>query len=71
MDSKCRVLILDDDVDGADSLGTLLGLEGHEVRVCYGLSTCLKLPWPLSLRRVFWTSPCPKLTDLKYRNLFC
>lgn len=43
MDSKCRVLILDDDVDGADSLGTLMALEGHEVRVCYDAVDALKV----------------------------
>lgn len=29
------VLVVDDDVDGADSLASLLQLRGHEVRVAY------------------------------------
>ena len=43
MDAKCRVLILDDDVDGADSLGALMGLEGHDVRVCYAAVDALEV----------------------------
>ncbi len=35
MDGKCRVLILDDNVDAADTLGEVLALGGHDVRVCY------------------------------------
>ena len=30
-----RVLVVDDNIDGADSLGSLLELSGHEVRVAY------------------------------------
>jgi PAS domain S-box-containing protein len=32
---KCRVLIADDNKDGAESLGTLLGLQGHEVIIAH------------------------------------
>jgi len=35
MHGKCRVLILDDHADEADSLGEVIKLEGHDVRVCY------------------------------------
>jgi CheY-like chemotaxis protein len=31
-----RLLIVDDNVDAADSLATLLGLSGHQVRTAYG-----------------------------------
>lgn len=33
--TACRVLIVDDNRDGADSMGWLLGLIGFGVRVCY------------------------------------
>jgi CheY-like chemotaxis protein len=32
---RCRILVVDDNVDSADSLGQLLGLLGHEVRTAY------------------------------------
>ncbi len=32
---RWRVLVVDDNVDGADSLGSLLELSGHDVRVAY------------------------------------
>jgi DNA-binding response OmpR family regulator len=35
MHAKCRVLILDDLADNADTLGEVMRLEGHDVRVCY------------------------------------
>jgi CheY-like chemotaxis protein/two-component sensor histidine kinase len=34
--SKCRILIADDNRDGADSLAMLLNLMGHEVSTAYG-----------------------------------
>jgi DNA-binding response OmpR family regulator len=42
MDAKCRVLILDDNVDAADTLGEVLALTGHEVRVCYAAVEALQ-----------------------------
>jgi DNA-binding response OmpR family regulator len=42
MDAKCRVLILDDNVDAADTLGEVLAINGHEVRVCYGAVDALQ-----------------------------
>jgi CheY-like chemotaxis protein len=33
--APCRVLVVDDNVDGAESLAVLLRLGGHEVRVCH------------------------------------
>lgn len=33
--TACRVLIVDDNRDGADSMGWLLGLIGFRVQVCY------------------------------------
>ena len=33
--NRCRVLIVDDNMDAADSLATLLALAGHEIRVAY------------------------------------
>ena len=35
MSASCRVLIVDDNKDAADTLGEALALEGHDVRVCY------------------------------------
>lgn len=35
MPSGSRILIVDDNRDAADSLGLLLGLDGHDVRVAY------------------------------------
>ena len=43
MEAKCLVLIVDDDVDGADTLGTLMQLEGHDVRVCYAAVQALEV----------------------------
>ena len=42
MRAKCRVLILDDNTDVADTLGHALALEGHEVRVCYAAVDALQ-----------------------------
>jgi DNA-binding response OmpR family regulator len=33
--SQARVLVVDDNEDAADSLGTLLGVMGYEVRIAY------------------------------------
>jgi DNA-binding response OmpR family regulator len=41
MHAKCRVLILDDNADVADSLGQVIRLEGHDVRVCYAAADAL------------------------------
>jgi DNA-binding response OmpR family regulator len=43
MDAKCRILILDDNADAADSLGELLTLAGHDVRVCYAAVDALQM----------------------------
>lgn len=42
-----RVLVCDDNVDGADTLGMLLHSQGHEVKVFYEGGTCLReaLDW--------------------------
>ena len=37
----CRVLIVDDNHDSADTLGMLLGFFGHEVRIVYDGGACL------------------------------
>jgi signal transduction histidine kinase len=38
-----RLLVVDDDVDFAESLATLLGLEGHEVRLAHGAAEACDL----------------------------
>ena len=38
----CRVLVVDDNVDAAQSLGTLLGLTGHEVQIAHDGPSGLK-----------------------------
>jgi two-component system, sensor histidine kinase len=38
---KCRVLIVDDNRDSADTLGRLLEIFGHEVRVVYDGESCI------------------------------
>ncbi|HEX6999633.1 MAG TPA: response regulator [Gammaproteobacteria bacterium] len=38
-----RVLVVDDDRDGADSLGLLLALDGHKTFVCYDGRTALEM----------------------------
>src|SRR5262245_51015663 len=38
-----RVLVVEDDIDMADSLGTLLRLWGYKVRVCYECSEALEI----------------------------
>jgi CheY-like chemotaxis protein len=38
-----RVLIVDDNRDAADSLGLLLGLDGHDVRVAYAGRPALEI----------------------------
>ena len=43
MYAKCRVLILDDNVDVADSLGQVMSIEGHDVRVCYAAIDALRV----------------------------
>lgn len=40
---RCRILVIEDNVDGADMLRTLLELEGHEVQVAYDGPTGLAL----------------------------
>ncbi len=41
--ASCRVLVVDDNVDAADSLGMLLRLSGQQVRVAYDGPTALAL----------------------------
>jgi len=43
MYAKCRVLILDDNADVADSLGQVMSIEGHDVRVCYAAIDALRV----------------------------
>jgi DNA-binding response OmpR family regulator len=43
MSTKCRVLILDDNKDAADTLAEVLTLEGHVVRVCYAAVDALQI----------------------------
>jgi len=43
MHAKCRVLILDDNAGEADSLGEVIKLKGHDVRVCYAAVDALKV----------------------------
>jgi|WetSurMetagenome_2_1015567.scaffolds.fasta_scaffold374399_2 CheY-like chemotaxis protein len=38
---NCRVLIVDDNVDAADMLATLLQLDGHDVRIAHDAETAL------------------------------
>jgi signal transduction histidine kinase/ActR/RegA family two-component response regulator len=41
--ARNRVLVVDDNVDAADSLADLLGMEGFEVRACYAGDAALSL----------------------------
>jgi signal transduction histidine kinase/ActR/RegA family two-component response regulator len=41
--ARNRVLVVDDNVDAADSLADLLGMEGFDVRACYAGDTALSL----------------------------
>ena len=43
MGAKCRVLIMDDNVDAADTLAEALTLEGYAVRVCYAAVDALHM----------------------------
>jgi CheY-like chemotaxis protein len=43
MAQKRKILVVDDNVDAADSLAILLGLEGHEVRVANDGPAALKI----------------------------
>jgi CheY-like chemotaxis protein len=47
-ESAKRILVVDDDPDGADTLAMLLRLEGHEVHVAYAGGLVLQMA--LSLR---------------------
>ena len=38
-----RILVVDDNRDAADSLGLLLGLDGHDVRVAYAGRQALEI----------------------------
>jgi len=40
---KCRILVVDDNEDAAKSLGTLLRLEGHDVRIAYSGPKALEI----------------------------
>jgi hypothetical protein len=40
--TACRILVVDDNVDTAESLGMLLGLEGHVVRVAHDGPSALR-----------------------------
>jgi CheY-like chemotaxis protein len=48
VESAKRILVVDDDPDGADTLAMLLRLEGHEVHVAYAGGLVLQMA--LSLR---------------------
>jgi signal transduction histidine kinase len=39
--AKCRILVVDDSLDGADSLALWLRMTGHEVQVCHDGQTAL------------------------------
>src|SRR5690606_5290011 len=41
--STRRILIVDDDRDGSDSLGLLLALDGHRTFVCYDANTAVQM----------------------------
>jgi CheY-like chemotaxis protein len=41
--TRRRILVVDDNKDAADSLGMLLGLDGHEVRVAYAGRAALEM----------------------------
>lgn len=40
--ASCRILVVDDNVDSANSLATLLELRGHRVRTCFDGSTAFE-----------------------------
>lgn len=41
--NRCRILVVDDNVDSAESMALLLGLEGHEVQITYDGPSTLNL----------------------------
>jgi two-component system, sensor histidine kinase len=61
VDSKLRMLVVDDDHDCADSLRVLLELSGHDVRVAYGGVAALEIAREFRPRVVFSDVEMPGL----------
>jgi Histidine kinase-, DNA gyrase B-, and HSP90-like ATPase len=55
---RLRVLVVDDNVDTAQSLAELLALDGHEVDVAYDAPGPLRPRGPTRRRWCSWTSGC-------------
>jgi CheY-like chemotaxis protein len=51
--SSFRVLVVDDNVDAAESLGSLLEIEGHEIRIAHDGDTALRVAAEFQPRVVF------------------
>jgi CheY-like chemotaxis protein len=60
--TKRKILIVDDDQDGAASLGLLLQICGHEVTVRYDADSCLELLETFRPEVVFLDLSMPVLT---------
>ena len=54
-----RILVVDDNIDAADSLAMLLETLGHETRTAHTGPAALDVHWPSSQSSFFWTSACP------------
>ena len=53
-----RILVIDDDIDGADALAALLTQSGHDVRVAYGGTQALSLAVAFAAEAATWISLC-------------
>ena len=65
--ARCRVLVVDDNVDAAESLAMLLRLGGHEVRLAHDGPAALEAARRSGPRWSCWTSACRGWTATRWR----